>query len=138
MLDGEEHARPQLGTGAGAARVDDFRAVVEQAPDAVPAEIAHNAVAVGFGMALDGVGNVAEAVAGPGLLEPEHQAFVSNVDQLLRFDRDVADEVLRLCRRARRFRIGSRPGDDIAVLERLVAGNAVANDMLIATQQLLV
>ena len=68
-LDGEEHAGLELGAGAGAAGVDHFGAVVEQPAEAVAAEIADDAVAVGLGVALDGVGDVAEAVAGPGLLD---------------------------------------------------------------------
>ena len=68
-LDGEEHAGLELGAGAGAAGVDHLRAVVEQPAEAVAAEIADDAVAVRLGMALDGVADVAELVAGPGLLE---------------------------------------------------------------------
>ena len=44
-------------------------------------------------MTLDGVGDVAEVVAGLRLLETEHQAFVGHVDQLARFQRHVADEI---------------------------------------------
>ena len=68
-LDGEEHARLELGAGAGTAGVDDLGAVVEDAADAVAAEIADDAVAIGLGMALDGIGDVAEMIAGPGLLD---------------------------------------------------------------------
>src|SRR5205085_11818593 len=92
-LDREEHAGPELGPRSGAAGVDDFRAVVEHAPYAMAAEIPHHTVSVGFGMALDGVGDVAEMIAGPGLLQAEHQAFVGDVDELAGAERNVADEV---------------------------------------------
>src|SRR3954470_8297533 len=72
-LDGEDHAGLELGARAGAAGVDHFWAVVEQAADAVAAEIADDAVALTFGVALDGVGDIAEMVSGPRLLEAEHQ-----------------------------------------------------------------
>ena len=130
-LDGEDHARLQFGAGAGAAGVDHFGAVVEQPADAVAAEIADDAVAVRFGVALDGVGDVAEMVAGPGLLEPEHQAFIGDVDQLARLHADVADEV-----HAAGVAVpavddrGHVDIDDVAVLERLVARDAVADDMV--------
>ena len=82
-------------------------------------------------MALDGVGNVAEVIAGARLLEPEHQAFVGDVDQLPRFQRDVADQI-----HAARVAVpavddrGHVDVDDIAVLQRLLARNAVADDMI--------
>src|SRR5687768_3921624 len=63
-LDGEEHAGPELGAGAGAAGMDDLGAVVEDAPQAVAAEIADDAVAIGLGVGLDGVADVAEMGAG--------------------------------------------------------------------------
>src|SRR5690242_8682833 len=81
-LDGEDHSGLELWAGARAAGVDDLGAIVEQPADAVAAEVADDAVALAFGMALDGVGDVAEVVAGPGLLEAEHQAFVGHVDEL--------------------------------------------------------
>jgi hypothetical protein len=67
---GEEHAGLELRAGAGAAGVDDLGAVVEQAAQAMAAEIADDAVAVRLGMALDGVGDVAEPVAGPACSMP--------------------------------------------------------------------
>src|SRR4051794_28848006 len=62
-LDGEDHARLEFGAGAGTAGVDDLGAIVEDAADAVAAEIADDAVALAFRMALDRVGDVAEMVA---------------------------------------------------------------------------
>ena len=81
-LDGEDHTRPERGAGAWAAGVDDLGTVVEQAADAVTAEVADDAVAPLLGVDLDGVGDVAEMIARARLLEPEHQAFVGDLDQL--------------------------------------------------------
>src|SRR3954466_13612175 len=50
-------------TTPGAARMDHLRSVVEDAADAVAAEIADDAVAVLLGMDLDGVADVAEELA---------------------------------------------------------------------------
>ena len=130
-LDGEEHAGAKLRAGARAAGVDDFGAVVEQPAEAVAAKIADDAVAIGLGMALDGVGNVAQAVAGPGLLDPQHQAFIGHVDQFPRLDRHVADQIhaagvaVPAIEQGRDVHV-----DDVAVLQDLVAGNAVADDMV--------
>src|SRR3546814_6863452 len=63
-LDREDHAGLQFGAGAGAAGMDDLGRVVEQAADAVAAEIAHHAVTMRLGMLLDGVAYVAEVIAG--------------------------------------------------------------------------
>src|SRR5260221_2039359 len=129
-LDGEEHARLELGPGAGAAGVDDLGTVMENSADSVAAEVADDAVAAGLGMALDGVGNVAEMIAGLGLLEAEHQAFVGDVDQLPGAQRHVADQI-----HAARVAVPAVDDrsdvdvDDVAVLERLVDWNAVADDM---------
>ena len=103
----------------------------KSAADAVAAEVAHNAVAVGLRVALDGVGDVAEVVAGLGLLEAEHQAFVGDVDQLARLQRHIADEV-----HAAGVAVpavddrGHVDVDDVAVLKRLLARNAVADDVI--------
>src|SRR4051794_17207687 len=80
-LDREEHSGLQLGSGAGPADMNDFGRVMEQAPDAVSAKIAHDSVAMLFGMTLDRGPDVAEMVAGTRLLDAEHQAFVSDFDQ---------------------------------------------------------
>src|SRR4051794_29539049 len=130
-LDGEDHARLELGAGAGTAGVDDLGAVVKDAADAVAAEIADDAIALAFGMALDRIGDVAEMVAGPGLFEAEHQAFVGHVDQLASFQGYVPDEVhaagiaVPAVENRRDVDV-----DDVAVLENLVARDAVADDMV--------
>ncbi len=122
----------KLRPGAGPTGMDDFGAVVEQAAEAVAAEIAHDAVAMLFGMGLDGVADVAEAIAGPRLLEPEHQAFVGR--------RRPACFALIGTSPTRNMRLVSpcQPSsngrhvdvDDVAVLQRLVARDSVAHDMV--------
>src|SRR5688500_12951963 len=104
---------------------------MEQPAEAVPAKVADHAVAMLLGMALDCVGDVAEAIARPGLFEAEHQAFVGDIDQLPGLDRNIADEIhaAGIAVPAAQDR-GYVDVDDIAVLERLVAGNAVADDMV--------
>ena len=57
----------KLGAGAGAAGMDDLGRVVEDPAEAVAAEIADHRITLRLGMALDGVADVAEPVAGPGL-----------------------------------------------------------------------
>ena len=49
--------------------MNDLGTVVEQAPDAVAAEVADDAVAVTFGMALDRMADVAEVIARLRLLD---------------------------------------------------------------------
>jgi len=72
-----------------------------------------------------------EMVAGLRLLEPEHQAFVGDVDQLARAQGDVPNQV-----HAARIAVpavddrGHVDVDDVAVLEGLVAGDAVAHDVV--------
>src|SRR5829696_1438519 len=63
-LDGEEHAGLQRHALAGPADMDDVRLVVEHAPEAMAAEIAHHAHALRFDKALDGMADVAGGGAG--------------------------------------------------------------------------
>src|SRR5215203_4210185 len=126
-LDGEEHARTELGTGAGAAGVDDLGAVVEQAANAVAAEVADDGVAAGLGITLYSRSNVAQPVAGFRLLEADHKAFVGHVDQATGLDADVPDQ-----EHAARVAVPAVYDrrhvdiDDIAILQRAVGRNAVA------------
>src|SRR5690348_9728261 len=68
-LDGEDHARFELGAGSRPAGVDDLGTVMEHAPDTVAAEIANDAVTARLRVALDGVGDVPEVIAGFCLLK---------------------------------------------------------------------
>src|SRR5688572_24797703 len=91
-LDGEEHSGPELRPGAGAAGVDDLGRIVEDAAEAVAAEIADDAVAIGLGVGLDGMADVAEMVAGPGRGDAADHALIGHVDEAARLDPDVADQ----------------------------------------------
>src|SRR5690606_7220914 len=82
-FDREAPAGLQLGTSAGAAGVDHFWRIVEDAAEAVAAEIADDGIAMALGMALDRGADVAERVAGLGLLDAEHQALIGDIDQPL-------------------------------------------------------
>jgi hypothetical protein len=130
-LDGEEHSRLEFGTGAGPAGVNDLRAVVKQAPEPMAAEVANDAVAMLFRMALDGVGDIAHSVSGLRLLYPEHQAFVGDIDQPPRLERNVADQEhsAGVAVPAVEDR-GDVDVDDVALLEDLLAGYSVADDMV--------
>ena len=97
----------------------------------MPAKIADDGVAAGLGMALDGVGDVAEAVAGLRLLEAEHEALVGDVDQLARLEADVADQ--KHAAGVAMPAIDDRRDvdvDDVAVLQLPVLRNAMADDMI--------
>jgi hypothetical protein len=85
-----------------------------------------------LGMALDRVGDVAEAVARLGLLQAEHQALVGDLDELRRLDAHVADRIhpAGVAMPAVEQR-GHVDIDDVAVLQRPVRRwNAVADDMV--------
>src|SRR5690606_6324950 len=130
-FDGEEHARAKLGPRAGIAGVDDLGRVVEQPAQAMAAEIAHDAVAVRLGIALDRMGNVAEPRAGLHFRDAAHHRLIGHLDQLLRLDRYLADAI-----HAARVAVpavddrGHVDIDDIAFLERLGPRDAVADDMV--------
>src|SRR3546814_13664760 len=59
-FDGEEHALAQAQPGAGLAEMQDARRCMEDASDAVAAEVAHDRDAVGLGEVLDGLAAIAE------------------------------------------------------------------------------
>ena len=84
-----------------------------------------------FGVTLDSMGDIANCVAGFGLFDPQHQAFIGHFDQPPRLQRHVADEVhaARIAVPAIEQR-GDIDVDDVAVLQLLVARNAVADDMV--------
>src|SRR4051794_5392093 len=63
-LDGEEHPGFQGHALAGTADMDDVRLVMEHAPEAMAAEIAHHAHALRLDKTLDGMADVAGGGAG--------------------------------------------------------------------------
>jgi hypothetical protein len=130
-LDREEHAGAQFRPGAGAADMDDLRRIVEHPADAVPAEIADHAVAVLLGKALDRMADVTQPVAGLRLRNAQHHRLVRHLHQPARLDRHLADQehaagiAVPAVQQRRHVDI-----DNIAVLQRPRAGNAVAHDVV--------
>ena len=135
-FDSEEHAGAQHDAAAGLAEVNDIGRFVEIEPEAMAAKIAHHAHALLFGVALDGVADIAERGAGAGGLDAEHQAFIGDIDEFLRLQRHVADE-----EHAAGIAVPAIDNDrdidvdDIAVLELAGRRNAVADDVIDADAQ---
>src|SRR3954469_7545219 len=92
-LDGEEHAGLELHALAGAADMDDVRLVVEHAPEAMAAEIAHHAHALRLDETLDGVADVAGGGAGLHGGDAAHHRLIGDFDQALGFARDRLDRI---------------------------------------------
>ena len=95
------------------------------------AKISNDAIAVLFRVALDRVGDIPKAIARLCLFKSQHQAFMGDVDQLRGFERHIANKI-----HAARVAMpaienwGDVDVDDVPVLQRLVAGDAVADDMV--------
>src|SRR5437773_8786826 len=67
--------------------------IMEYAPNAVAAEIAHDRIAVAFGIALDRIADRADMHPRPDDRDAAHHRVIGNVDELSRFDPDpVADK----------------------------------------------
>ena len=91
-LDGEEHALAQGQPGAGLAVMQDARRVVEHPADAVAAEIAHHRKPVVFGVALDGVAEVAQGRPRADDRDAAHHRLVGDIDETLRLHPDLVAE----------------------------------------------
>jgi hypothetical protein len=130
-LDGEDHAGHQFLQGAGAAVVQYLRLLVEHLADAVAAELAHYAVAGFFGVLLDRVADVAQVCARLDLLDAQPHALVGDVGQALGHDRRFADEEhAAVVAVVAVLDDGDVEVDHVAVLEHLVARDAVADDVV--------
>jgi hypothetical protein len=92
-LDGEGHARLQHHAGAGLAVVQHLRVLVVDLADAVAAVLAHHREALGLGIALDGVADVAQGGAGRTARMPRNIASRVTSTRRLRQHRGLADEV---------------------------------------------
>ena len=105
--------------------------VVEHAAQPVAAEIAHHRAALGLGVALDGVADVAQVRAGLHRGDAAHQAFIGDLDQALGLPAHLA-HIVHAARVAMPAIDDQRhvDVDDVAVAQRLVVGNAVADDMV--------
>src|SRR5688572_2811650 len=130
-LDGEGHARLQREADAAPAVVEDLRLFVELPADAVPAELAHHAVAVLLGVRLDGVADVAQVRARPHLADALPQAFVGHLAQAARLDRGIAD-VKHAAGVAMEAVLDHRyvDVDDVPGTQLLVAGHAVTHHVV--------
>ena len=130
-LDGEQHAGLEHDAVAGLAVVQDVGPVVEHAAEAVAAKIAHDAAALALGEVLDGGADMAGGVAGLHRRHAAHQRLVGHLDQPLGPARDVADRIhaagiaMPAVEDQRHVDI-----DDVALLQRLGVGNAVADDVI--------
>jgi len=91
-LDGEDHAFYQLHARTRAAVVQHLRVLMEDLPDAVTAELAHDREARGFRVPLDGVADVAERGARAHLRDTEPETFPADVTQPPRCDRGLAGD----------------------------------------------
>ena len=82
-------------------------------------------------MRLDRGADVAQPGAGLCRLDPQHQAFVGHIDQALRLQRNVADIIHPAGIAVPAIEQGGYVDvDDIAVLQRLLARNTVADHMV--------
>ena len=104
---------------------------MEETAEAVAAEIAHDGAALAFGILLDGETDVAGVGAGLRHRDPAQQRFVGDVDQPFGATRNGADTVhaagiaVPAVEDERDVDI-----DDVAFTERLVVGDAVADDVI--------
>ena len=90
-LDGYAHAVFNQRAGAAASVVGDVGVFVHLASYAVSAHFANNAVAVAFAVCLDGVGDVADAVAHFAGFDPLVVALLGDFTQAEGFGGDLAD-----------------------------------------------
>ncbi len=111
--------------------VQDLRLLVELPADAVAAELAHDREAVGLCESLDACADVAEVRAGAHRADAPPHRLVGDVDQPLRLDRRRPDEEHAAGVAVKAvLDDGDVDVDDVAGLEPLVAGDAVADDLV--------
>ncbi len=127
-FDGEGHARFQHDAGAGAAVMQYLRFLVEDLADAMTAILAHDAAMVSLGVGLDRMADVAETNAGADHLDADLHAIVSHLHQASRRRLDLAHgEHAAGIAVVAVLDHGDVDIHDIAVLQFLVGGNAVAD-----------
>src|SRR5437016_2510080 len=80
-FDREGHSRLEARAGSGASVVQNLRFFVEFSPDSMAAELAHDAVAMGFGVLLDGRADVTEKGPGAYLADAEPHSLVGRLAQ---------------------------------------------------------
>lgn len=130
-FDRENHAGAQFGAGSGTSDMDDFGGVVKKLAEAMAAKVADYAVAMLFRMSLYRMADIAHMIAGLGLFNAEHQAFVSDIDQALCLDRNIADQkhaagvAMPSVQHWRNIDI-----DDVAIFQPLIGWDTMADDMV--------
>ncbi len=130
-LDGEDHARLEFIERAGTAVVQHLRLFVEDLADAVAAEFAHHAVAGFFRVLLDHVADVAQVRARLDLGDAQPHALISDLRQALGQDRWLANEEhAAVVAVVAVLDDGDVEVDHVAVLEHLVARDAVADHVI--------
>ena len=111
--------------------MQDVGHVVEQPADAMAAEVAHDRTTLRLDIALDGMADVAGGVAGLCRRDAAQQGFVGDLDKPLGGALGLADRIHAAGIAVPAVEdVGHVDIDDVAVLERLVVGNAVADDMV--------
>ena len=130
-LNRKEHARLQLWPCASAGSMDHFGRVMEQTAQAMPAKFAHHSIAELARMFLDRSANIAQPCARLRCLNPQHHAFMGDLDQALGLQRRLASKIhpagvaMPTIEQRRHINI-----DNVALFQRLFTGDAVANDMV--------
>ena len=127
-LDGEGHSRDQFLQGAGPAVVQHLWLFVKHLPDAMAAELTHDAEAVAFGKALYRPAHVAQTRSGTDYRYAVPHRFIGQRAKPARSDRGVADQK-HTAGVAVPTVLDHRDVDvdDVALLERLVIRYAVAD-----------
>ena len=90
-LDGDAKAVAQLLAFSSASVVGNLRVLVHLAPYTVSYELADDAVALGFAMALDGVADVSDAMSGYSLFDAFVESLLGGSEQTLGLIADFAD-----------------------------------------------
>src|SRR6266850_6438819 len=130
-FDREGHSRLEARAGSGASVVQNLRLFVEFSPDSMAAELAHDAVAVRFGVLLDRRADVTEKSPGVYFADAEPHALVSGLAQALCLDGRFAD-VVHAAGVAVKTVLdhGDVDIEDVPRLEHALAWNAVADLMV--------
>lgn len=130
-LDREHHAFLDAEAFAGLADMHIVRGFVQVPADAMREKVAHDAVAVRFGMPLDCARHVAEPIAGLRLRDAEVKAFLRDAHQLLGRRRDLPDRIApgRIAEPAVELR-DRVDRHDIAFLKRLIAREAMRDHVV--------
>src|SRR5690606_38631699 len=92
-LDGEDHPRLEHRAGAGWAKVQNVRLVVEKPTEAVADKVAHHAHAFAFGNRLDRCANVAGRISGLGGLDASGEAFIGHFNETLGLPRNFTHRI---------------------------------------------